>query len=142
MPRPRSATILVVDDLESVRVVLRRQLASLGHTVLEAADGTEAIEVVRTRRGDLDLVLTDVVMPSMNGTEVAACLCTEFPGLPVVLMSAYAPAGLTRVGFQDAVVPVLQKPFEISQLAELIQVALDLPAGHGAGTRPTATSRR
>jgi CheY-like chemotaxis protein len=119
---------LVVDDLESFRVMLRRQLVSLGHIVLEAADGAEAIEVVRSRRGELDLVLTDVVMPAMNGTEVAACLCAEYPGLPVVLMSAYAPAGLTRVGFQDAIVPVLQKPFDVSQLRELIQVAVDLPA--------------
>jgi CheY-like chemotaxis protein len=128
MPRPRPATVLVVDDLESFRVLLRRQLVSLGHIVLEAADGAEAIEVVRSRRGGLDLVLTDVVMPEMNGTEVAACICAEFPGLPVVLMSAYAPAGLTRVGFQDAIVPVLQKPFDVGQLRELIQVAVELPA--------------
>jgi two-component system, cell cycle response regulator CpdR len=128
MPRPRAATVLIVDDLESFRVMLRRQLVSLGHTVLEAADGAEAIEVVRSRQGDLDLILTDVVMPAMNGTEVAACICAEYPGLPVVLMSAYAPAGLTRVGFQDAIVPVLQKPFDGSQLAELIQLAVDLPA--------------
>jgi len=128
MPRPRPATVLVVDDLESFRVMLRRQLVSLGHTVLEAADGAEAIEVVRSRRGGLDLVLTDVVMPAMNGTEVAACICAEYPGLPVVLMSAYAPAGLTRVGFQNAIVPVLQKPFDVGQLQELIQVAVDLPA--------------
>ncbi len=128
MPRPRPATVLVVDDLESFRVMLRRQLVSLGHTVLEAADGAEAIEVVRSRRGGLDLVLTDVVMPAMNGTEVAALICAEYPGLPVVLMSAYAPAGLTRVGFQNAIVPVLQKPFDAGQLQELIQVAVDLPA--------------
>jgi CheY-like chemotaxis protein len=128
MPRPRPATVLVVDDLESFRVLLRRQLVSLGHIVLEAADGAEAIEVVRSRRGGLDLVLTDVVMPEMNGTEVAACICAEFPGLPVILMSAYAPAGLTRVGFQDAIVPVLQKPFDVGQLQELIQVAVELPA--------------
>jgi len=128
MPRPRPATVLVVDDLESFRVMLRRQLVSLGHTVLEAADGAEAIEVGRSRRGGLDLVLTDVVMPAMNGTEVAALICAEYPGLPVVLMSAYAPAGLTRVGFQNAIVPVLQKPFDAGQLQELIQVAVDLPA--------------
>jgi two-component system cell cycle response regulator CpdR len=128
MPRPRPATVLVVDDLESFRVMLRRQLVSLGHTVLEAADGAEAIEVVRSRRGGLDLVMTDVVMPAMNGTEVAACICAEYPGLPVVLMSAYAPAGPTRVGFQNAIVPVLQKPFDAGQLQELIQVAVDLPA--------------
>lgn len=127
MPRPRAATILVADDLESTRVVLRRQLTSLGHAVLEAADGVQAIEVIRSRNGALDLVLSDVVMPAMNGTEVAACICVEYPGLPVILMSAYAPAGLTRVGFLDSIVPVLQKPFEIGQLADLIRMVLDLP---------------
>jgi CheY-like chemotaxis protein len=128
MPTPPTGTILLVDDEDSVRVTLRRQLVAQGHTVLEASHGAEAIAVVRMRRGNLDLVLSDVVMPEMNGTELAATLLREYPGLPVILMSAYAPAGLTRVGFQNGIVPVLQKPFDAGQLQELIQVAVDLPA--------------
>ena len=128
MPAPPTGTILLVDDEDGIRVTLRRQLVAQGHTVLEASHGAEAIAVVRMRRGNLDLVLADVVMPEMNGTELAATLFREYPGLPVILMSAYAPAGLTRVGFQNAIVPVLQKPFDAGQLQELIQVAVDLPA--------------
>jgi CheY-like chemotaxis protein len=137
MPRAHAGTILVVDDQEGVRILIRRQLAEYGHTVLEASDGAEAIHLLRRRNGKVDLVLSDVVMPGMNGTELAAVICSEFPELPVVLMSAYAPAGLTRVGFQGAIVPVLQKPFDEAQLAELVEVALEMPAKAGRGSRPT-----
>jgi two-component system cell cycle sensor histidine kinase/response regulator CckA len=126
MPTPPTGTILLVDDEDGVRVALRRQLVAHGHTVLEASHGAEAIAVVRMRRGNLDLVLSDVVMPEMNGTELAATLSRDYPGLPVILMSAYAPAGLTQVGPDHHTVPVLQKPFGPGQLEELILVALDM----------------
>lgn len=126
MPAPAAGTILLVDDEDGVRVTIRRQLVAQGHTVLEASHGTEALAVVRMRRGNLDLVLSDVVMPEMNGTELAATLLREYPGLPVILMSAYAPAGLTQVGPDSRKVPVLQKPFTTGQLEELIQVSLSL----------------
>ncbi len=137
MPRHHTGTILLVDDQESVRSVIRRQLGKHGHTVLEAGDGADALHLLRWRSGKVDLVLSDVVMPGMNGTELAAVICSEFPGLPVVLMSAYAPAGLTRVGFQETIIPVLPKPFEEAQLLELVEVALEMPAKAPPGSRPT-----
>jgi two-component system, cell cycle response regulator CpdR len=112
MPTCPTGTILLVDDEDGVRVSLRRLLTAVGHTVLEASHGAEAIDLVRRRRGNVDLVLADVVMPEMNGTELAATLDREFPGLPVLLMSAYAPSGMTTVGRQGHTVPVLQKPFD------------------------------
>jgi two-component system cell cycle sensor histidine kinase/response regulator CckA len=138
MPTPPTGTILLVDDEDSVRVTLRRQLVAQGHTVLEASHGAEAIAVVRMRRGNLDLVLADVVMPEMNGTELAATLFREYPGLPVILMSAYAPAGLTEVGPDSHKVPVLQKPFNSGQLVELIQVSLEVQGRRRRDARPTA----
>ena len=126
MPAPATGTILLVDDEDGIRVALRRLLVAQGHTVLEASHGAEAIAVVRMRRGNLDLVLADVVMPEMNGTELAATLVRSYPGLPVILMSAYAPAGLTQVGPERHKVPVLQKPFSTGQLEELIQVTLEM----------------
>jgi CheY-like chemotaxis protein len=128
-PHPLTVTVLVVDDQESVRALLRRQLVADGHTVLEAGDGIEALQLVRRRGGALDILLTDVVMPGMNGTELAARVCEEFPTLPVILMSAYAPAGLARVGLGESIVPVLQKPFESDQLTQLIQIAMEQPGG-------------
>lgn len=119
--------ILVVDDQEGVRALLRRQLGDLGHKVLEAADGADALHLVRRRNGAVDLVLADVVMPQMNGTELAAHICVEFPAIPVILMSAFAPPGVMRVGLRDSMVPVLQKPFDAHQLGELVTLALKHP---------------
>jgi DNA-binding NtrC family response regulator len=123
----RTGTILLVDDEDGIRVTLRGQLIARGHTVLEASHGREALEVVRMRRGSLDLVLSDIVMPEMNGTELAAVICEEYPGLPVILMSAYSPAGLMPVGAHGRKVPLLQKPFASGQVEELIEVALEMP---------------
>ena len=107
MPTPSAGTILLVDDGDGVRVTLRRQLTVHGHTVLEASDGAEALELIRVRRGNVDVVLSDVVMPEMNGTELAGAIHREFPGLPVILMSAYSRqvsprSGRTTTPFQSS----------------------------------------
>lgn len=138
MPALPTGTILLVDDEDGVRVMLRRQLVAQGHTVLEASHGAEGLAVVRMRRGNLDLVLSDVVMPEMNGTELAAALVRDYPGLPVILMSAYAPAGLTQVGPNGHKVPVLQKPFTSEQLEELINVSLEMQGRRRREARPAA----
>jgi two-component system, cell cycle sensor histidine kinase and response regulator CckA len=138
MPTSRSAGILIVDDEAGIRAALRQQLAAEGHFVLEASQGTEALALVQMQEGGVELVLADVVMPQMNGTELAARLHEEYPDLPVILMSAYAPAGWTRVGTHESIVPVLMKPFTSDQLAELIQIALDLPGKRRRTSRPTA----
>jgi CheY-like chemotaxis protein len=140
MPAPPTGTVLLVDDEDAMRVTLRRLLVMQGHTVLEASHGAEAIAVVRMRRGNLDLVLSDVVMPEMNGTELAATLLRDYPGLPVILMSAYAPAGLTQVGSDGRKVPVLQKPFAPGQLEELIQVSLEMQGRRRRESRPPAAA--
>ena len=128
--RARAGIILVVDDQEGVRALLRRELTERGHTVLEAGDGAEALHLVRRRNGAVDLILCDVVMPQMNGTELATRIGVEFPDVPVILMSAFTPAGVARVGISETLVPVLQKPFEPTQLAELVQLALEHPVPH------------
>jgi CheY-like chemotaxis protein len=124
MQQQSRATVLVVDDLEHIRSVLCRNLQSAGHTVLEAEDGAKALQMIRDRHGQVDLVITDVVMLGMNGTALADRLTAEFPHIAVVLMSAFAPPGLSRVGFRDAIVPVLQKPFRPSHLEEIVQTTL------------------
>jgi CheY-like chemotaxis protein len=125
--RPRSGIILVVDDQENVRALIRRQLSDFGYTVLEAGDGAEALHLVRRRNGAVDLILCDLVMPQMNGTELAGRIGGEFPGVPIILMSAFAPAGVARVGLSESIVPVLQKPFDAVQLGELVALALEHP---------------
>jgi len=130
--------ILVVDDQENVRVVVRRQLTEHGHTVLEASDGAEALHLVRRRNGAVDLILCDVVMPQMNGTELATRIGVEFPDIPVILMSAFAPGGVARLGHGDTVVPVLQKPFDATELAQLVDLALRHPLPPPAGARTSS----
>jgi hypothetical protein len=137
MARNLTGTILVVDDEDGVRAMLGQQLTALGHTILEARHGLEALHLVRTQHGRVDVVLTDVVMPHLNGTQLAATLIGEFPELPVILMSAYAPRALTRVGIYQSVVPVLVKPFTNDELAGLIQLALGRP-GRPVADQPAA----
>ena len=132
--QPRVGIILVVDDQEGVRGLLRRELTERGHTVLEAADGAEALHLVRRRNGAVHLIFSDVVMPQMNGTELATHIGVEFPDVPVILMSAFTPAGVARVGVGESLVPVLQKPFDPTQLAELVQLALEHPVPHRGGS--------
>jgi two-component system cell cycle sensor histidine kinase/response regulator CckA len=140
MSMSAARSILIVDDEAGIRLVMRRQLAALGHTVLEADDAVEALARIRADPGSVHLVLADVVMPRMNGTELAAALMVECPDLPVILMSAYTPAGLVRVGVNRSVVPVLMKPFSTDQLVELIEVALDLPGKRRRTSRPSPTA--
>lgn len=130
-------TVLLVDDQEGVRALLRRELTRRGHQVLEAADGSDALHLVRRRNGAVDLIVSDVVMPVMNGPELAAHIGVEFPDVPVILMSAFTPAGVARVGLSERLVPVLQKPFEPSHLAELVALALQHPAPAIATPRST-----
>jgi two-component system, cell cycle sensor histidine kinase and response regulator CckA len=132
-----TGTILIVDDEDGVRAMLGQQLMALGHSILEARHGLEALHLVRTQHGRVDVVLTDVVMPHLNGTQLAATLIGEFPQLPVILMSAYAPRALTRVGIYQSVVPVLVKPFTNDEVSGLIQIALDRE-GRLVAARPAA----
>ncbi len=139
MPDPtRSGVIVVVDHQECVRALLRRQLSDRGHTVLETGDGAEALHLVRRRNGAVDLILSDVVMPQLDGTELATRIGVEFPHIPVILMSAFAPAGVARVGYGDSIVPVLQKPFDPVQLTELVELALQHPVSPRAEDRVPA----
>lgn len=126
--QPSKATILVVDDEPSLRAILARQLRSEGYEVLEAGYGLEALEVARNSSEPIDLVLSDIVMPGMIGTELAQRLVTEHPGLQVVLMSAHVVDDLDRAGSRPGTVPVLRKPLERGKMLALLQLLLSAPA--------------
>jgi two-component system, cell cycle sensor histidine kinase and response regulator CckA len=116
-------TILVVDDDEWVRVLARDVLATEGYRVLEAADGQDAIRVAAEHPGPIHLLLTDVVMPGMNGCELAAGLGALLPGLKVMFMSAYDRDFLVARGLNPTG-PVITKPFTIEYLTRRIQMVL------------------
>jgi len=81
--------VLVVDDEEVVRAIMTRTPEEEGYVVLEARNGREALERLAAHRGQVDLVLSDVVMPLMGGRELGARLAIDYPDLPVIWMSGY-----------------------------------------------------
>lgn len=129
-------TILVVDDDEWVRVLARDVLAAEGYRVLEAADGQDAIRVAAEHTGPIHLLLTDVMMPGMNGCELAAGLVALLPGLKVMFMSAYDRDFLVARGLNPGG-PVITKPFTIEYLTRRVQMVLDRRA-----PAPTTTPAR
>jgi len=106
--------ILIVDDDHRMTRTLADILSLSGHEVVEAWSGPDALEKVRT--ADFDCVLTDIKMPDMNGVELHRELRAAQPGLPVVLMTAYASDALIRQGLDEGVVGVFDKPLDINQL--------------------------
>jgi CheY-like chemotaxis protein len=124
MPRG-SETILVVEDESGVRELTREFLKINGYSVLEAKDGIEALEVASGHAGTIHLVLTDMVMPRMSGSELAGRLQTVRPGTKVIFMtgySEYAGDGATRP-FPE--IPILQKPFSIGSLVGKVREVLN-----------------
>ena len=116
-------TILVVDDEASIQILLARQLRQLGYEVQTAGDGVAALELLRLHAGRYDLVLTDILMPGMNGTELAARLLERDPFQAVVLMSGSAPSGVADVGVGPGL-PVLKKPIDVPELTRVLELAL------------------
>jgi two-component system, cell cycle sensor histidine kinase and response regulator CckA len=123
---PGKATILVVDDEVALRHILVRQLRNEGYTVLEAGYGLEALEVARNSSEPIDLVLSDIMMPGMIGTELAQRLLAEHPGIHVVLMSAHIVDEVARPDRRWNV-PVLRKPLEGGKVLAVVQLMLSTP---------------
>ncbi|HEY0970643.1 MAG TPA: ATP-binding protein [Gemmatimonadales bacterium] len=118
--QPRAARILVADDEPTVRLAAGRALRRLGYEVLEAEDGVAALALAGPAAEEVDLVLSDVVMPRMNGVALAERLRALRPGLPVVLMSGYAPDLARRAELVLAGVPLVDKPFDVGHLTTLV----------------------
>ncbi|MEX2222141.1 MAG: response regulator [Candidatus Rokuibacteriota bacterium] len=127
-------TILVVDDDAWVRVLARDVLAADGYRVLEAADGEDAIRIAAEHPGPIHLLLTDVVMPGLDGCELAAGLAPLLPGMKVMFMSAYDRDFLVARGLNPTG-PVIAKPFTIEYLARRVRMVL------GAERAPAAPAR-
>ena len=123
---PRSAkTILLVDDEDLVRAAARRMLAAAGYAVLEAFDGVEALDVLRRHGGQIELLVTDLLMPRMDGRELAERLLGERPDLPVLYTSGYTDDPVQSLPTRPGEPPVfLQKPFTESDMLSAVRAAL------------------
>ena len=128
MPTGGSGVILVVEDENAVRTWVVRLLRELGYTVLEATNGVDALRLIVEQTTAVQLVLSDVVMPGMNGAELRTRLAERRPDLPVLLMSGFAADELIRQGLVARGTAVLQKPFTGVDLAHRVRESLAPPA--------------
>jgi CheY-like chemotaxis protein len=118
-------TVLVVEDQAEVRRLAVFILTNLGYQVLEAPDGNEAIVVAQSFNGPIRLMLTDVIMPGMNGRELADRMVVIRPDTKVVFMSGYTDRIMSPDGVLDSSVAYLQKPFTSEQLERKIREVLE-----------------
>ncbi len=124
-------TILLAEDQPEVRSVACAVLTRYGYRVLEASCGEEALEVLRGHREPVHLLLSDVVMPSMSGPELARLVQLQRPGIRVLFASGYTDDAIVRHGVLDPGVAFLQKPFTPTALLRKIRELLDAPMAAG-----------
>ncbi len=123
-PLRGTETILLVDDEELIINVTTEILQSLGYRILAARSGREAIDLYRRRRDDIDLVILDMILPGMNGSEIFDCLKKENPGLKAVLSSGYSMDGEAQRILDRGCRAFLQKPFDMQSLSQTVRQVL------------------
>jgi len=117
-------TVLLVEDEDAVRSFAARALGQRGYHVLEATTGTEALEVFSSHNGDVDLVVSDVVMPEMDGPTLMKHLRSERPDVKIIFISGYAEDAFRRNLSDKEDFMFLQKPFDLKELAAAVKAAL------------------
>ncbi len=118
-------TILLVEDEATVRMFTKRILEKNGYRILEAAEAKEAIEVFARHQNQIHLLLTDVIMPNMNGRELYESLQTSVPDLRVLFMSGYSADILAPNGVLDSSIHLIEKPFTAKDLVQRVRARLD-----------------
>jgi PAS domain S-box-containing protein len=118
-------TILLVEDEEEVRPLIADALRSYGYRVIEAANGAEALDLVDREDGTIDMLLSDVVMPGMNGRELSERILAERPTIKVLFTSGYPADTIIRHGIAEANTAYLEKPYLPDELARKVRDVLD-----------------
>jgi two-component system, cell cycle sensor histidine kinase and response regulator CckA len=138
-----SGTVLLVEDQRDLRILLREVLGCQGYTVLEAATGPDALEIARERQ-NIDLLITDIVMPGMRGWELAQKVLTLHPNMKMVYISGHTDTDLINEGALIANGIFLEKPFRpellLAKLQELSQTGSDADQASATGTNDTHRS--
>jgi PAS domain S-box-containing protein len=122
---PGTETILVVEDEANLRYLARLFLEKQGYKVIEAADGAVAMQIAVAHEGTIHLLLTDVIMPGMNGRELAQRIAEIRPNVKILYMSGYTENVIGTNGMLDAGVRLLQKPFNLRDLKDKVREVLD-----------------
>jgi two-component system, cell cycle sensor histidine kinase and response regulator CckA len=139
---PGTETILLVEDEANLRYLARQFLEKQGYRVIEAADGAVAMQIAVAHEGMIHLLLTDVIMPGMNGRELAQRISEIRPNTQVLYMSGYTENVVGRDGTLDAGIRLLQKPFTLRELKNRVREVLDSTRfPQEATTMPIRTAR-
>jgi len=123
-PTGGSETVLLVEDEDSVRELVRETLKARGYSVLEAGDGIAGLSVAETQPGTIDILITDVVMPGMSGRELAKRVTALRPQIKVLYLSGYTEDAIIHEGALEAGTSFLQKPFTLHALARKVREVL------------------
>ena len=118
-------TILLVEDETNLRRLARQYLETQGYKILEAEDGAAALQIVDGYAGAIDLLLTDIIMPGVNGRELAEHVTQLLPNVRVLYMSGYTENAVGHDGTLDAGINLLQKPFSLPALKDRVREVLD-----------------
>ena len=129
-------TILVAEDEAVIRDLIHHGLSANGYSVLLAGSGLEAEQIARNYKGQIQLLITDVIMPKMSGADLARRLLDVRPELRVLYMSGYTDDSVGQHGVPSGAVAFLQKPFSMNALARKVREVLDAPERTLAGSSP------
>jgi CheY-like chemotaxis protein len=131
-PARGSATVLLVEDEPAVRGLVRHVLSEHGYSVLEAPESNKALALFEEHDGEIDLLITDLVLPGLSGDALAARIAEARPDLPTLFISGYSETFLGERGVVREGVRLLSKPFEARELLERVEELLRAPAAHAA----------
>jgi two-component system, cell cycle response regulator CpdR len=118
------ARILLTEDDESVRAFVKRALELDGHEIIEAEDGGIALEILTARQGNFDLLLSDIMMPVLDGIGLALAVARDFPDLAILLMTGFADQRERAFGLDALVSDVVSKPFTLAEIRTAVARAL------------------
>jgi len=116
--------VLIVDDEESMRLLVARAIAMDGHEIATAADGAEALDILSGPDSAFDLLLTDIQMPIMDGIALALTAARDFPQLTILLMTGFADQRERASGLNAIAHDVISKPFSVADIRTAVADAL------------------
>jgi CheY-like chemotaxis protein len=118
------ARILVAEDEDPLRALVARAITDLGHTVVTAFDGADALDIITRENGSFDLLLTDIRMPLMDGIALALSVARDHPKIVILLMTAYADQRERASNLEALIHDVVLKPFTLAELKTAVAEAL------------------
>ena len=118
------ARILVAEDEDPLRALVARAITDLGHTVVTAFDGADALDILTREHGSFDLLLTDIRMPLMDGIALALATARDHPQIIILLMTAYADQRERASNLEALIHDVVLKPFTLAELKTAVAEAL------------------